>query len=149
MCRNRPNRTDECRPFRSGQCEGTRQRARGVESAAKGETFRELGCDARPCARLGFLREARIPAWAAECAGVRRKRGEQLLSCQRRPLNLPADLFTIVARSLRRLRPRSVDFAFLSYVLLGLFRRVILLLRLRATVRPDFSLGFQRKRLTV
>lgn len=27
---------------------------------------------------------------------IHRKRGEQLLSCQREPLNLPADLLTIV-----------------------------------------------------
>lgn len=44
-------------------------------------------------ARLQVSREARIPGRGMR---VRRKRGEQLLSCQRRPLNLPANLFTIV-----------------------------------------------------
>lgn len=34
---------------------------------------------------------------------VHRKRGEQLLSCQREPLNLPADLLTIVPASYHRL----------------------------------------------
>lgn len=43
---------------------------------------------------------------------VHRKRGEQLLSCQREPLNLPADLLTIVPASYHRafaffLRPLS------------------------------------------
>lgn len=33
---------------------------------------------------------------------VHRKRGEQLLSCQREPLNLPADLLTIVPASYHR-----------------------------------------------
>lgn len=44
----------------------------------------------------GELREARMPSRGMR---VRRKRGEQLLSCQREPLNLPADLLTIVPAS--------------------------------------------------
>lgn len=63
----------------------------------------------RPCgrreratfARVGALREARIPTRGMR---VHRKRGEQLLSCQREPLNLPADLLTIVPAPFRRFR---------------------------------------------
>lgn len=71
----------------------------------------------RARARTGSLLKTRIPARGMR---VRRKRGEQLLSCQRRPLNLPADLFTIGTRSRRRrpsrVLPRPTDSAFLSCV---------------------------------
>lgn len=62
-----------------------------VWKAREGSTF----------ARVGALREARIPTRGMR---VHRKRGEQLLSCQREPLNLPADLLTIVPAPFRRFR---------------------------------------------
>lgn len=94
------------------------------------ETFREPGCDdARPLASR-VPREAHIPGRTAECASAENE-GNSYCLVSRRPLNLPADLLTIVLPASVGLRrgPRAVDFAFLSYVLLGRFRRVILLLR--------------------
>lgn len=104
MCRDRSNRTDEWRPFLARNAKGgddesqgdqTGDKRRGVKARRnkrreRRETFLETGCDSR-ASRASH--EARILGRGMR---ARRKRGEQLLSCQRWPLNLPADLFTIV-----------------------------------------------------
>lgn len=94
---------------RTGQTNGN-----DPEADAKGRAREDSGAPwagegrGQPRAR-GELGEARMPSRGMR---VRRKRGEQLLSCQREPLNLPADLLTIVPASYHRafaffLRPLS------------------------------------------
>lgn len=108
MCRSRSNRTDEWRPFLSRARERatrkgvgwrgervTRGRGEGGNEKVRGETFLKVG-RAFPV----VSREARIPGRGMR---VRRKRGEPaiVLSAAAGPLNLPADLFTIVPPALR------------------------------------------------
>lgn len=101
-----------------------RQKAQG---GSKGRARRETGDVSRI-----RVRRARVPNsfvkrayLTAECAF--RKRGERLLSCQRRPLNLPADLFTIVPCPWPGSPAPSIPPSCLA-LLVGRFRHVILLL---------------------
>lgn len=110
MCRSRSNRTDEWRPFRSEQREGTKRKTKGARRGKREGTFCELGCDARPCARLGFLvKRTYLP-------GPRNARPQKT---RRTAIVLSVAAAKSACGSLHDpTLLRSVDFAFLSYVLL-------------------------------
>lgn len=133
-----PRAQHERRRHREPRGPDRRQKTKGERDKEKQEererrkTFLETGCDSR-ASRASH--EARILGRGMR---ARRKRGEQLLSCQRWPLNLPADLFTIVPSVRRFLHPTPSIPLSCPELLLVVFVALFCYFA-PTTIRPDFS----------